>query len=121
MHQVVALDMARTARMPPALDLGWYVSAAGSRKLCCDRADVIEGYRARLEDRLGARFDPAWWEPQLDLAVMANALFFLPFFAGFAHKYESALDHPNHQLRLDELQWMSERVEIGAARLRSLA
>jgi hypothetical protein len=27
-HQVVALDMARAARMPPALDLGWYMSAS---------------------------------------------------------------------------------------------
>jgi hypothetical protein len=119
-HQVVALDMARAARMPPALDLGWYVSTSSS-VLCCDRADVIEGYRARLEDRLGARFDTAWWEPQLDLALMANALLFLPFFAGILHKYESALEHPDRQSRFDTLQWMSEYVEIGAARLRSLA
>jgi hypothetical protein len=118
--QVVALDMARAARMPPALDLAWYVSAS-STLLCCDRADVIEGYRARLEDRLGARFDTAWWEPQLDLALMANAVWFLPFLAGVVHKYESALEHPNRQFRLDALQWMSERVELGAARLRSLA
>jgi hypothetical protein len=119
-HQVVALDMARAARMPPALDLGWYMSASSS-SLCCDRADVIERYRARLEDRLGARFDAAWWEPQLDLALMANAVFFMPFLAGVAHKHESALDHPNRQSRRDALQWMSERVEIGAARLRSSA
>lgn len=51
---------------------------------------------------------------------MANALFFLPFLAGVVHKYEFALDHPNRQPRLDALQWMSERVEIGSARLRSL-
>jgi hypothetical protein len=119
-HQVVALDMARAARVPPALDLGWYVSAS-ALNLCCDRADVIEGYRARLEDRLGARFDTAWWEPQLDLAVMANALFFLPFLAGGMHKYASGMEPSIRQSRLDTLQWMSECVEIGAARLRSLA
>lgn len=119
-RQVVALlDMARAARMPPALDLGWFMSTSW-QTMCCDRADVIEGYRARLEDRLGARFDRAWWEPQLDLGLMANALFFLPFFAGVLHKYESAVDHPNHQPRLDALQWMSEWVEVGEARLRSL-
>lgn len=52
---------------------------------------------------------------------MANAVFFLPFLAAVVHKHESALEHPNRQARHDALQWMSERVEIGAARLRSLA
>ncbi len=118
-HQVVALDMARAAQMPPAVDLAWFVSAS-SRVLCCERADVIERYRARLEDRLDARFDMAWWEPQLDLALMANALFFLPFLAGLLHNHGSTLENAECQARLDVLQWLSEYVEMGAARLGTL-
>jgi hypothetical protein len=116
-HRVVALDMARAGRTPPALDLAWYLSWASELRF--DKADVIEGYRTRLEVRLGARFDLAWWRPQLDLALMTSALLLMPLFAGLLHKYY--MEDPSRQDRLDNILWMSECVEIGAARLRSLA
>jgi hypothetical protein len=116
-HQVFALDMARAGRTPPALDLAWYLSWA--RELRFDKADVIEGYQARLELRLGTHFDMAWWKPQLDLALMTSALLLMPLFAGFLHKYD--IEDSSREDRLDNILWMSECVEIGAARLRSLA
>ncbi len=49
---------------------------------------MIEVYREHLARALGDRFDRAWWEPQLRLALLGSAVQFLGFESWFAQTYE---------------------------------
>lgn len=55
----------------PTTDLAWYLYCASA----CDAIQIepaIAIYRAALAERLGARFDPAWWEPMLALGLLGQ-------------------------------------------------
>lgn len=111
-RRTVLLDWAIVGVAPPAVDLAWYL-AVDSARLPVSREATIETFARRLRDALGGRFERAWWEPQLDLALLgAFVQLAWPKVVG-ALQGEPAV----RERERDELRWWSERVLRGARRL----
>ena len=72
---------------------------------------ALDYYCQRLAQRLGRRFDPDWWRPQLELGLLggvvqdawAMVLKATHWHVGAAHR----------QLWRDDLKWWSEQVRAG--------
>ena len=77
---VYLLDWARPALAPPALDLAYWLFTANESSRA-PREDLVRSYAAALERRLGSRFASSWWEPQLDLCLVAFVACFVPIIA----------------------------------------
>lgn len=111
-RRTVLLDWALVGVAPPAVDLAWYL-AVNSARLPHTREATIETFARCLRDALGHRFDEAWWQPQLDLALLG----------GFVQlgwpKLLGALEGAPgvREREQDEVRWWSERVLRGAQRL----
>ncbi|MEA2641443.1 MAG: hypothetical protein QOF51_2837 [Chloroflexota bacterium] len=71
--RIVLLDWATIGPAPPAVDLAWYL-AVNSARLPVSKEETIGLFEAALWRRLGAAFDPAWWEPSLKLALLGGFL-----------------------------------------------
>jgi hypothetical protein len=111
-RRTVLLDWAVVGMAPPAVDLAWYL-AVNSARLPIGKEATIDHYRDRLAQYLGPRFDPAWWRPQLDLALLGG---FLQL--GWPKAYGAVHGDPATQAReRAELAWWSQAVLAGAARL----
>jgi hypothetical protein len=78
--RVYFLDWARPAVAPPAIDLAYW-SFTANNDAPIPREDLLRGYAAALERRLGSRFSSDWWEPQLDLCFVAFVASFAPIIA----------------------------------------
>ena len=78
--RVYFLDWTRPALAPPAIDLLYWTFAANTA-FASPREELVTIYAATLKRRLGARFSPAWWEPQLDLCFVAFVACFVPIIA----------------------------------------
>jgi hypothetical protein len=111
-ERVILLDWDRVCAAPPAVDLGWYL-AVNSARLPQSKEDTIATYRDRLEEHLGVRLDDAWWQPQLDLALLGA---FVQL--GWPKLLGAAGDDQRIRAREQaELEWWSKRVRTGAARI----
>jgi hypothetical protein len=111
-YTLVLLDWAFVGVAPPAVDLGWYL-AVNSARLPVAREATIETFGHCLRDVLGDRFEPSWWEPQLDLAQLGA---FVQL--GWPKVLGALRGEPDVRAReQDELRWWSERVLRGARRL----
>ena len=71
--RVILLDWTGVSLAPPAADLAHYVFI-GVMRLPSSKEATIERYRRFLAQRLGSRFDEAWWVPQLELALLGEFL-----------------------------------------------
>ena len=100
--QVIVLDWQLATFAPPALDVA-YVS--GSRFYT-----AIAYYQQSLERRLGYRLDEVWWQPQLELGALGNALRIICFTASHIARSES--DENRAQLEA-HLSWMATQVRKG--------
>lgn len=90
------------------LDLIWYVSAR-TPWLPGDREDAMDSYRAAIQRRLGNRFDPAGWQPMLDLSILGGLIRF-----GWFTATAITRDEPHARADLD---WWAERAWAGVERL----
>jgi len=111
--RVVILDWEVVGPAPPAVDLAWYL-AVNSARLPVTKEDAIFFYQRSLAERLGARFDRSWWEPQLELALLGA------FLQLSWEKALGAAKGPTEAVRAREwaeLAWWSERVRVGAKHL----
>lgn len=111
-RQTVLLDWAMVGFAPPAVDLAWYL-AVNSARLPVSREATIETFTRCLRDTLVDRFEHAWWESQLDLALLGA------FVQLGWSKILGALrgDARVRQREQEELHWWSERLLRGASRL----
>jgi aminoglycoside phosphotransferase (APT) family kinase protein len=108
----VLLDWAVVGLAPPAVDLAWYL-AVNSARLPISKEATIDAYRDRLAGALGSRFDPAWWQPQLELALLGG---FLQL--GWPKAFGAVRgDAATQQRERAELTWWSRAVLAGAERL----
>jgi len=111
--RVIFLDMARLTFTAPAIDLAYYLVTSFDA-LPVPPDAVIDLYRQRLAHRLGPHFDEAWWQPQLDLCLLAGCLPIMCFKAWFTVHSDDADDHLQAQAEFD---WWSERIRRGAKRM----
>ncbi|MDQ3549823.1 MAG: phosphotransferase, partial [Chloroflexota bacterium] len=65
------IDWAIAGVNAAALDLIWYLGAR-TPWLPDDRESAMDTYRDALQRQLGNRFDPAWWQPMLDLSILGG-------------------------------------------------
>jgi hypothetical protein len=108
--RVVLLDWHLIGPGLPALDLAWYLSTIGPRAHVSNDT-TIAWYRARLAQRLGSRFEEQWWQPQLELSLLGDALR-----RGWGTGWRAA-HHPNADFRQwlrHSAGWWSERAREGA-------
>jgi len=92
-----------------AADLGWYLSE--QFRLPVARETTIAWYHDLLQQRLGSRFDEAWWQPQLGLSFIG-----LLMRKGWS-KGRCATQHPNPAVRAwarEDICWWSNRVREDA-------
>jgi hypothetical protein len=111
--RVVLLDWHLVTPAPPGVDVAWYLWALGIQ-LPVPREMTLAWYRERLADRLGDRFDEAWWQPQMALSLLGQVLR-----GGWYLAWATTCD-PDLAYRewnREELFWWCERVKEGAERL----
>jgi hypothetical protein len=109
-RQIILLDWAVVGPAPPAVDLAWYL-AVNSARLPVTKEAAIACFRAQLARRLGARFDAAWWAPQLALALLGGFLQLgWPKLLGAAHGETEAVRAREQA----ELTWWSARIRAAA-------
>jgi hypothetical protein len=112
MRRTVLLDWALVGVAPPAVDLAWYL-AVNSARLPVTREATIDTFTRCLRHALGDRFERAWWEPQLDLALLGA---FVQL--GWSKILGALQGGPGVREReQDEVRWWSERVLRGARRM----
>ena len=107
--RLVLLDWARPTPTVPAVDLAYYL-VTSSGELPVSREAAIDLYKRRLADRLGARFDASWWQPQLELSLL-SAFLMLGCFKAWG---VARADEQHRARQRAELEWWSERVRAGA-------
>jgi len=90
------------------LDLVWYLGAR-TPWLPGDRELAMDTYRDALQRQLGNRFDPAWWQPMLDLSILGGLIRFGWYTA-------SEIQRGGEQARAD-LAWWAERARAGVERM----
>ncbi len=109
----IVLDWAAVGPAPPAAELAWYL-AVNSARLPVSKEQTIEHYRSALARRLGPRFAEAWWQPQLELALLgAFAQLAWPKLLGAAEGQPEEV----RQREQAELRWWSEQARRGGQRL----
>ena len=109
----IFLDFARPSLSTPALDLIWYLGTSGS-SLPISKEACISLYKQRLAQRLGSRFAESWWQPALELSLLAGFLMFACIWAG---KMGQSRDEHERWIRRNELDWWSATVQAGAERI----
>jgi hypothetical protein len=67
------LDWQFVGVLPPVVDILWFIGGSFAA-IPITREAVVERYRSELARRLGRRFDLAWWQPQLELAMLGQCL-----------------------------------------------
>jgi hypothetical protein len=108
--RVVLIDWHLVGPGVPAVDLTWYLSTIWPRAPVSNET-TIAWYRERLAQRLGSRFEEQWWQPQLELSLLGEALR-----RGFGIGWR-ALHHPDaavRELARQSVGWWSERAREGA-------
>jgi len=112
-QRAIFLDLARLSPAPPAIDLAYYLVTSNS-SLPVSPEKTMEIYEERLAQRLGSRFDESWWQPQLELCLLASFLPISCFKAWFAAQLQDASERAEAQASFD---WWSEHVRRAAKRL----
>ena len=109
--RLIMLDWARQTRTVPAVDLIYYLVTSGSTQFPISFEESIDFYKQQLAQRLGARFDESWWQPQLELSLLGTFATMACFKAWGA---EHASDEADRLSDRADLQWWSKQVRSGA-------
>ena len=72
--QVVLFDWQLAAHSAATIDLAWFFAGHNVFLAPVALEALTDYYRHRLREKLGARFDDAWWEPLLSLGQLTNVL-----------------------------------------------
>lgn len=108
--RLLLLDWQLSTAAPPAVEMGRCL-ATNSILLPVSKEDAIAGYRQRLAQRLGERFDEGWWRPQLALALLGGFVQDGWALALKATHWHVGADARGHWQA--DLQWWSEQVREG--------
>lgn len=106
--RVLLIDWALVGVDVPGLDLIWYLAGAAAR-LPMSHEDSITRYRERLAERLGSRFDLAWWEPMLDLSLLGGLI----RYGWIAARASASRDAATREQALADLRWWAEAGRAG--------
>ncbi len=101
--QVIVLDWQSSTFAPPVLDVAWY---AGSLF-----PTAVAYYQQSLERQLGYCLDECWWQPQLELGVLGDALRKICFVASSIARAENEEISAELEARLS---WLTTQVRKGA-------
>jgi hypothetical protein len=71
--RLVVIDWQFASRMPPAVDLAWFIGSCFVHLPITVEA-AIRHYRQRLAYHLGDRFSEERWQPQLELSLLGQFL-----------------------------------------------
>ncbi|MCB0082275.1 MAG: phosphotransferase [Caldilineaceae bacterium] len=72
--QVVLFDWQLAAHSAATIDLAWFFAGHNVFLAPVALEALTDYYRHRLREKLGARFDDAWWQPLLSLGQLTNVL-----------------------------------------------
>lgn len=72
--RVILLDWQLSGQSAATIDLAWLVNKPQLHLSSVTMVAAIAYYRQRLVQQLGSRFDPASWQPLLELGVLADIL-----------------------------------------------
>ena len=108
MRRLVLIDWQFASAQPPAVDLAWLLSFGWPLEV--SNEVVIDYYREQLSRRIGARFDPIVWEPQLRLALLGQCVRTGWHMVYYACKHEQ--EAIRNQFR-SELNWWWEQARLG--------
>jgi hypothetical protein len=109
--RVVCLDWQLAGLAPPCVDLAWYL-ADNELILPVPKDVAVACYRDNLACRLGSSFDEQWWEPQLELSLLAG---FLQH--GWRQAVDATLPDESYAARTfwrSELAWWSRHIRSAA-------
>jgi hypothetical protein len=110
--RLLPIDWALVGRGVAGLDAIWYVAGLGARSPLA-RESSLDIYRAALADRLGPRFDTAWWEPMLDFSLLGGLL----RHGWIAARVTSSRDTMMRDAARADLSWWTEAARRGIDRL----
>jgi hypothetical protein len=108
--RLVLLDWARPTLTAPAIDLAYYLVTSW-RKLPVSKQATIDLYKQHLVRRIGKRFDETWWQPQLELSLLA-ALLMIGCIKAWSSIY--ADDEKQRIQEQADLEWWAEQARPGA-------
>ncbi|MCP4287062.1 MAG: hypothetical protein GY792_21870 [Gammaproteobacteria bacterium] len=100
--RLILLDWMLAAATVPTLDLARYLL---EYQFPSSKEATIDFYKQRLAQRLGDRFDESWWQPLLELGLLASFLQIACFKAWFG------THHEDEECRIQQLAvfpWCSE-------------
>jgi hypothetical protein len=108
--RVVLIDWHLTGPSTPGSDLAWYLWDLGIR-LPVSREATTACYRDRLARRLGARFDDAWWQPQMELSLLGQLVR-----GGWANAWDAVLNERAaiREWYRQDLAWWCTQARAGA-------
>jgi hypothetical protein len=107
--RLILLDWARPTFSAPGLDLAFLLGING-HELPISHDEAIELYRQSLARRLGYRFDPRWWQPQLTLSLLAGFAMTGCFQAFMLPDTKNAGEQKKRE---EGLAWWCERAAAG--------
>lgn len=111
--RLLLLDWMRAAVTVPAVDLAWYLTMTPPQP-AIPKEKMIDIYKQRLAQRLGDRFDESWWQPQLELSLLAVFVQIAGFKAWFLRNPHNEQHRIRNQAVLD---WCTECARTWAKRL----
>jgi len=112
--RAIVLDWQCAGRSAPTIDLCWFLHQWDVRRSSLPMEAAVGYYRQRLQERLGHHFDPAQWQPMLELGWLVDILRFGALGAWFAVNISNqanrivcreALKQHNAQVRV-ALRWL---------------
>jgi hypothetical protein len=107
--RLIMLDWARQTRTVPAVDLAYYLVTSSSSQFPISFEQSIDLYKQQLAQRLGDRFDEAWWQPQLELSLIGTISTMACFKAWMAEHADDATTRI--QARADLQYWADQAQE----------
>jgi hypothetical protein len=115
-NRLILLDWARPTFSAPGVDIAFLLGING-HTLPVSRDEAIELYRQNLARRLGNRYDLGWWQPQLELCLLAGFAMTGCFQAFTLHEKKNAAERK----KLEEgLAWWCERATAAMKSFQSL-
>ena len=107
-RRVILLDWQGATYAPPGIDPAWYLCFGPL--LPVEWEPAIVTYKRSLARRLGDRFDERWWQPQLELSLLGNALRTMCFACFFITHVE---DEERCARWVAVLSWQTAQVRKG--------